>query len=103
MNDLGSNTRFNFEYVLPWSYAERKNMIDKDHWGNNNVFTYILLKPNTSQTAFDAKLKNITIEHTKGNAYPSTTQVFTQALKDTWLYDKEENGNYKLMPVIKLK
>ena len=94
MNDLGSNTRFNFEYVLPWSYAERKNMIDEDHWGNNNVFTYILLKPNTSQTAFDAKLKNITIEHTKGNAYPSTTQVFTQALKDTWLYDKEENGNY---------
>ncbi|MGN6213080.1 ABC transporter permease [Parafilimonas sp.] len=93
MKDLTSNTRFNFEYVLPWDYAVRKHMIDSN-WNNNNIFTYILLKPNASQAAFDTKLKNITIEHTKGTAYPSTTQVFTQALKDTWLYDKEENGNY---------
>lgn len=93
MKDLTSNTRFNFEYVLPWNYAVHKNMVDSN-WSNNNIFTYILLKPNTSQAAFDAKLKNITIDHTKGTAYPSTTQVFTQALKDTWLYDKEENGYY---------
>jgi ABC-type antimicrobial peptide transport system permease subunit len=93
MKDLTSNTRFNFEYVLPWSYAVHKKMVDSN-WTNNNVFTYILLKPNTSQAAFDAKLKNITIDHTKGTAYPATTQVFTQALKDTWLYDKEENGYY---------
>lgn len=93
MKDLGSNTRFNFEYVLPWDYAMRKNMIDSS-WGNNNIFTFILLKPNTSATAFDAKLSNITINHTKNSRFPSTTQVFTQALRDTWLYDKEENGHY---------
>ena len=70
------------------------NTVIDSNWGNNNIFTYILLKPNASQAAFDAKIKNITIDHTKGTADPSTTQVFTQALKDTWLYDKEENGNY---------
>jgi ABC-type antimicrobial peptide transport system permease subunit len=93
MKDLPSNTRFNFEYVLPWSYAEKKNMVGKS-WGNNNIFTYILLKPGASQAAFDKKIQNITIEHSKGGGDISTTQVFTQALKDTWLYDKEENGYY---------
>lgn len=93
MRDLTSNTRFNFEYVLPWIYAVHKNMVDSN-WSNNNVLTYILLKPGASQAAFDAKLKNITIDHTKGTAGASTTQVFTQALKDTWLYDKDDNGHY---------
>ncbi len=30
--------------------------------------TYILLKPGVSQAAFDAKIKNVTIDHTKGTA-----------------------------------
>ena len=93
MKDLGSNTRFDFEYVLPWNYAVQKNMIDSN-WGNNNIFTFVLLKPNTSHIAFDAKLKNITINHTKNSRFPSTAQVFTQPLKDTWLYNKEDNGNF---------
>jgi putative ABC transport system permease protein len=93
LKDLPSNSRFNFEYVLPWAYSSQKH-IDDSNWTNNNVLTYILLKPGASQTAFDNKIKNITINHTKGGADPSTTQVFTQALKDTWLYDKEENGRY---------
>ncbi len=69
-------------------------MVSDNNWGNNNVFTYILLKPGASQAAFDKKIKNVTIDHTKGGGDVSTTQVFTQALKDTWLYDKEENGYY---------
>jgi ABC-type antimicrobial peptide transport system permease subunit len=93
LKDLPSNSRFNFEYVLPWAYSTVKH-IDDSNWTNNNVLTYILLKPGASQAVFDSKIKNITIDHTKGSAYASTTEVFTQALKDTWLYDKEENGQY---------
>jgi len=93
LKDLPSNSRFNFDYILPWTYATRKG-IDDSNWNNNNVLTYILLKPGSSQAAFDKKIKNITINHTKGGGDASTTQVFTQALKDTWLYDKEENGYY---------
>ena len=93
LKDLPSNTRFNFEYVLPWAYAEKKRMVS-DNWGNNNIFTYILLKLGASHEAFDKKIRNITIDHTKDGGDVSTTQVFTQALKDTWLYDKEENGYY---------
>ena len=93
LKDLPSNTRFSFEYVLPWAYFTKKGM-DDNNWGNNNVFTYILLKPGASQAAFDAKIQNITIDHSKNGGDPSTTQVFTQPLKDTWLYEKQENGKY---------
>ncbi|HEX5154412.1 MAG TPA: ABC transporter permease [Parafilimonas sp.] len=92
LKDLPANTRFNFEYVLPWSYLTKKGM-DDQNWGNNNVLTYILLKAGASQAAFDKKIRDITINHTK-DGERSTTQVFTQRLKDTWLYEREENGYY---------
>ena len=83
LKDLPGNTRFNFEYTLPWPYLIKKGM-DNQNWDNTNVLTYILLKPGTLQAAFDAKIKNIVIDHTK-DGKKSTTQVFTQSLKDTWL------------------
>lgn len=93
LKDLPPNTRFNFEYILPWSYAAKKGM-DDDNWSSNGVLTYILLKPGASQAQFDQKIKNITINHTREGADKSTTEVFTQCIKDNWLYDKQENGKY---------
>ena len=93
LKDLPSNSRFDFAYILPWAYLTQKHM-DDSNWNFYDVLTYILLKPGASQAAFDNKIKNITIEHTKGGAQPLTAEVFTQPLKDTWLYEKEENGKY---------
>ena len=92
LKDFPSNSSVTGEYLLPWTYATRKH-IDDDYWGNNSVYTYILLKPGASEAVFDAKIKNITIDHTK-NGEKSTTQVFTQPLKDAYLYSKSENGKY---------
>ena len=75
LKDLPNNTQFDFEYLLPWTYRTKLGWEDTQ-WGNNSVYTYALLKPGASQTAFDAKVKNITIQHiTEGQ--PSTTEVFT--------------------------
>jgi len=93
MKDLPNNTAFNFEYLLPWSYLTKLGWSDQN-WGNNSVQTYVLLKPGISQNAFDAKIKNITIEHTASSSSPSTTKVFTQLLSEQWLYSKSENGKY---------
>ncbi len=93
MKDLPNNTAFNFEYLLPWSYMKKINA-DDDNWGNNSIQTYILLKPGISQTAFDEKIKNVTIDHTSNTKSPSTTKVFTQLFSDQWLYSKSENGKY---------
>ena len=93
MKDLPNNTSFNFEYLLPWSYMNKIGWNDSS-WGNNSIQSYVLLKPGVSQSAFNAKIKNVTIDHTKGTGDSSTTQVFIQPLKDQWLYSKSENGKY---------
>ena len=93
MKDLPNNTSFNFEYLLPWSYMNKIGW-DDSSWGNNSIQAYVLLKPGVSRAAFNAKIKNVTIDHTKGTGDSSTTQVFIQPLKDQWLYSKSENGKY---------
>ncbi len=92
LKDLPNNTRFSFEYLLPWSYL-KKIKGDDDYWGNNSVKTYILLKPGVSQTKFDAKIQNITSSHSK-DGENSTQQVFTQLFSDSWLYNKDIKGEY---------
>jgi len=93
MKDLPNNTSFQFEYLLPWSYMNKIGWNDSS-WGNNSVQSYVLLKRGVSQASFDAKIKNITIDHTKGTGDSSTTQVFTQPFSDHWLYSKSDNGQY---------
>jgi putative ABC transport system permease protein len=92
LKDLPNNTVFKFEYLLPWSYSTKKEF-DDDNWGNNNTYTFVLLKPGVSQATFDAKIKNITIKHS-GPVEKFTTRVFTQRFGDAWLYGKSENGNF---------
>ena len=79
LKDLPNNTSFDFDYLLPWSYLKKING-DDSYWGNNSVQTYVLLKPGVSAAAFNAKIKNITINHTKGTGDSSTTQVFIYPL-----------------------
>jgi ABC-type antimicrobial peptide transport system permease subunit len=89
MKDLPTNTSFEFEYLLPWTYLNKLGWADSS-WGNNSVQTYLLLKPNVSQASFDEKIKNVTINHSEG----STTQVFTYPFSESYLYNKSENGQY---------
>jgi putative ABC transport system permease protein len=86
LKDLPNNTSFNFEYLLPWSFMKKLDW-DDDNWGNNSVRTYALLKPNTTQAAFDAKVQNITINHST-----NTTKVFTQPMNRMHLYSRDDNG-----------
>ena len=91
LKDLPNNTLLSFDYLLPWEHMDRLGWNDT-FWGNNSVKTYALLKPGTDQAAFDRKVRTITIDHTKGTAYQSTTEVFTQPLSRYYLYNKSANG-----------
>jgi putative ABC transport system permease protein len=92
MKDLPNNTQLAFEFLMPWSYT-RRIKYDDSSWTNNATSTFVLLKQGSSQSAFDAKIKNITIDHTSGED-KSTTQVFTYPLSKAYLYGKSENGRY---------
>jgi putative ABC transport system permease protein len=98
LKDLPSNTQFDFEYLLPWTYMTKLGW-DDSSWNFNGVYTYTLLKQNVSQSLFDEKVKNITIDHTKGTAAALTTQVFTQPLSRAYLYSTSENGKLVDGPV----
>jgi putative ABC transport system permease protein len=45
LKDLPNNTRFKFDYLLPWSYMIYRKE-DDSSWGNNSTRTYVLLKEN---------------------------------------------------------
>jgi putative ABC transport system permease protein len=91
LKDLPGNSTFDFEYLLPWSFMTKLGWED-DNWTNNFSFTYVLLKPRSDASAFDSKIKNIIINHSKGGSFQSKAEVFTQPLSRAYLYAKSENG-----------
>ena len=88
LRDLPANTSFKFDYLLPWSYA-RKIFYDDDNWGNHNPYTFALLKPGASQSAFDDQIRRLAIEHT---GHKETYEFFTQPIERDYLYSKQQNG-----------
>ena len=88
LKNLPSNTRFDFEYLLPWDYLKKIDW-NNDTWLSNNTPTYVLLKPKTDIAAFNAKIKDITKRETGRN------DVWTQFLfpLSQWhLYSDFKNG-----------
>jgi ABC-type antimicrobial peptide transport system permease subunit len=64
LQDLPNNTRFKFEYLLPWSYL-RQIGEDDSTWGNNSTRTYMLLKQNASFASANSKIKGIKVKYDK--------------------------------------
>lgn len=91
VKDLPANTSFQFDYLLPWSYLMKLYPMT-DRWGNNNVLTFVTLKPGASVAEFDKKIANVVIDHSKPGE--ATNKIFSQPYKDAWLYSKVENGQY---------
>jgi ABC-type antimicrobial peptide transport system permease subunit len=55
LKDLPTNTRFDFQYLLPWTFVRREGR-DDPWWGNNSTKTYVLLKTNTSLASLAPKM-----------------------------------------------
>ena len=89
MKDLPNNTRFNFEYLMPWSYMKKIGW-DETSWGNNSIQTYVLLKPGVTEAMADKAIVNVTKTH-------SDTKDITQflhSIKQWRLYSKfDAKGN----------
>ncbi|WP_421828785.1 ABC transporter permease [Larkinella sp.] len=90
LKDLPPNTRFTFEYLLPWDYLKKLgNGWSNENWLSNNTPTYVLLKPNTNPVAFTVKIKDLT------QRYAGRRDVWTHFLfpLSQWhLYAKFDNG-----------
>jgi putative ABC transport system permease protein len=88
MKDLPGNTQFDFEYLLPWSQMKTTGQ-DDSCWGCNSTHNYVLLKPNTSITAVNEKIKNVITKHTDTS---NTMKTFLYPVSKLRLYSNFENG-----------
>ena len=89
LKDLPNNTRFNFEYLMPWEYL-RKTGGDDSSWGNNSTRTYVLLKENTSFTAANEKIRKIKVNYYKEDG--PDWEMFLYPISRWRLYSSFKNG-----------
>ena len=89
LKDLPNNTRFNFEYLMPWEYL-RKTGGDDSSWGNNSTRTYVLLKENTSFTAANEKIRKIKVKYYKEDG--PDWEMFLYPISRWRLYSSFKNG-----------
>ncbi len=88
LKDLPSNTRFDFEYLLPWDYLKKIGW-NNDSWLSNNTPTYVLLKSNTDLAALNVKIKDITKRESGRN---DVWTHFLFPLSQWHLYSDFDNG-----------
>lgn len=88
LEDLPNNTRFNFDYLIPWAYL-RKTGGEDEYWGNNSTQTFVMLKPNASMASITTGLKNIRKKYDKEDP---KGEMFLYPMSRWHLYSNFENG-----------
>lgn len=88
LKNLPSNTEFDFEYLMPWSYLHQKGW-DDESWGNNSTMTYVLLKEGADQEKLASKLIGLRKKYDKGSP---TMETFLYPFTRSYLYSKFENA-----------
>ena len=88
MKNLPNNTRFDFQFLMPWSYMKEIKQ-DDEYWGNNSVQTFVLLKPGVTEATADARVLNYTQNHSKDT---KDIQQFLHPAAKWHLYSKFDNG-----------
>ncbi len=91
LKDLPGNTRFNFEYVLPWSF-EQKTYGAIESWTAYNDRTFVLLKPGAEESRVNEKIKSVAFKHSDPEDKNAQLTQFLYPAKRWHLYDKSENG-----------
>ncbi|PSL45655.1 ABC-type antimicrobial peptide transport system permease subunit [Chitinophaga niastensis] len=90
LKDLPNNTRFNFEYLLPWSYLKYGEGQDLG-WNDNSTPTYVMLKPNANYAAVAPKIKGLKQKY-DGEAKTMKWELFIYPLTRWRLYSSFTNG-----------
>ncbi|RYY54260.1 MAG: FtsX-like permease family protein [Chitinophagaceae bacterium] len=86
--DLPNNTRFDFEYLIPWAYKHYRND-DDENWGNNSTRTYVLLKENASLASANAQMKLLKPRYDKTEP---KWEMFLYPMDRWHLYSSFDNG-----------
>jgi len=96
MKNLPGNSHIKFDFLLPM--GNLSSYADFASWGNNWVYTYILLKETADANVFETKIKNLLSDHIGEPEWQP--KLYLQSLKDIHLHsdfdfntDFAETGN----------
>lgn len=81
LKNVPGNSHIKFEALVPFEMLKNLGRTI-DRWGNNSYFTYIQLKPGTSPSDLDKKIKGEIKKHNKD----SVVDLFLQPLLNIHLY-----------------
>ncbi|WP_315817207.1 ABC transporter permease [Paraflavitalea speifideaquila] len=87
LKNLPANSRFGFDYLVPWGYTKEVGWGNND-WGSNSINTYVLLKPGVSERTANELFANVI----RKNDPKIKTQVFLHPMKKWLLWSRFENG-----------
>jgi putative ABC transport system permease protein len=88
IKDLPNNTRFRFEFLVPWSY---KYETEENNWGNNSTRTYVLLKQNATYASIAPKFKIFKWKYEE-EAKKDKWEMFIYPMSRWRLYSSFTNG-----------
>jgi ABC-type antimicrobial peptide transport system permease subunit len=83
-----TNSQFEFEFLLPWSYMRVKGW-DDDYWSNNSLATYVLLKKGSMLSSIEPKVKTLRLKYDKEDP---KIETFLYPSSRWRLYGSFENG-----------
>jgi ABC-type antimicrobial peptide transport system permease subunit len=88
IDDLPSNTQFDFECPIPFSFMAQ-NGFTNDFWGNNSTTTWAMVKPQVNIENLQSKIKT----HRKNyDAETAGWETFLYPLHKLQLYGQFKNG-----------
>jgi len=90
VKDLPNNTRFKFDYLLPWSYLTYRKE-DDSSWGNNSTRTYVLLKQNARYASVEPKIRVLKQKY-EDEAKKDKWEMFLYPASRWRLYSSFTNG-----------
>jgi len=81
INKFPDNSHINFDLLLPFEHLKNEGN-DLDQWGNNWIYTYVLLHENHKLDDLNEKIINTIKDHNEG----SVTDIYLQPVKKIHLY-----------------
>lgn len=91
IKDLPANSSWQFNYLIPHEYFQAtENWGIK--WGNNNLQTFVALRPGTTYAQVEPQLKALMKKYSPEEYRNYKSEVFLQPMKDWHLYSEFKNG-----------
>lgn len=88
LRDLPTNTRFDFQYLVPWTFVRQQGN-DDPWWGNNSTRTYVLLKPNTAPASVNRQLLDYKLRYDSSEKH---WEMFLYPMNRWRLYSRFEGA-----------